>query len=237
MNMKEFAISTNQDENLSPTELAEFFFLFKATYVAAVDFCEKNRIDNIDQRDAGRLQSEFNLYLKKLTAIELDDLFTRNLGGKNLATTRISRSSPWEYIVCGLVTASVLAAIVSGGEVSFVGLFSCKLNAIGDGIRKLKTGLGIGKKTSVGYCVQSTKIKLSKTEYAELKKQDPNKKSRGGFQSFLVNLQNRINKSTLEIELNQSDLKRIAKYKAQPKAGGFQARFLKIFGRHFPKAD
>lgn len=39
---------------------------------------------------------------------------------------------------------------------------------------------------------------------------------------------------TRKLHLSPSDLERIYRYKANPKKGGWQSRFKKIFGRHFP---
>jgi hypothetical protein len=58
-------------------------------------------------------------------------------------------------------------------------------------------------------------------------------RSDGGFQGFLVGLQNRTNRQTRELELSERDLERIYRYKANPRKGGWQSRFNKIFGRHF----
>lgn len=233
MNCSTLTIFTLKDEDTLPEEMAEFLYLLKGTYGAANAFCLKNPLLTLSEKNLAATAAQFRAFLEELSPVELDMLFNQDLDDKRLVTQRILRASPWEFVLYGLVPCLALAMIISGGELSFLGL-KCKLNAIGDGVKKLKTGLGLGKKVVSGYGIKSAKIKLSKAEYAELKKQDPSKNSRGGFQSFLINLQNRVNKNTLEIELNQTDLARIEKYKSDPKAGGFQSRFLKIFGRHFP---
>ena len=64
--------------------------------------------------------------------------------------------------------------------------------------------------------------------------QDDASKNKGGFQHFQVGLKDRINKQTRELQLSPSDLERIYRYKANPNKGGWQSRFKKIFGRHFP---
>jgi hypothetical protein len=80
-------------------------------------------------------------------------------------------------------------------------------------------------------------IKLNEKEYTALSVQGDASKNKGGFQHFLVGLKNRLNKQTRELHLSPSDLQRIYRYKANPKKGGWQSRFKKIFGRHFPETS
>ena len=49
-----------------------------------------------------------------------------------------------------------------------------------------------------------------------------------------VELKTRANKRTKQLELSESELDRIYRYRSNPKKGGWQSRLYKIFGRHFP---
>jgi MinD-like ATPase involved in chromosome partitioning or flagellar assembly len=74
-------------------------------------------------------------------------------------------------------------------------------------------------------------VTLNPQELAALAKQNPDSKSAGGFQAFLVGLQGRINAETHELRLGLTDRERIARYAHAYKGGGWQGRLRKIFGR------
>ena len=102
-------------------------------------------------------------------------------------------------------------------------------------MKSLREALGLNDKLKAGFGIRETVIKLNAREYDELRKQDDASKNKGGFQHFLIGLKDRINNQTRELQLRPSDLERIYRYKANPKKGGWQSRFKKIFGRHFPE--
>jgi hypothetical protein len=101
------------------------------------------------------------------------------------------------------------------------------------GLRALKEALALDKTVQAGFGIRGATIKLTKEQFDELMRQDPQTKNNGGFQGFLVGLQNRTNRRTRELELSERDLERILRYKANPNRGGWQSRFAKIFGPHF----
>lgn len=72
---------------------------------------------------------------------------------------------------------------------------------------------------------------LTQDEIAELDLQDPRTKGHGGFQGYLVDLQNRLGRDTNELFLSDSDLERIPRYAFDYKNGGWQNRLVQIFGR------
>jgi hypothetical protein len=72
-------------------------------------------------------------------------------------------------------------------------------------------------------------------ERTSLFKQNPASRSGGGFQAFLVGLQERVNAATNTLELRLSDRERIARYAHDYKGGGWQGRLSKIFGRTLGK--
>ena len=76
-----------------------------------------------------------------------------------------------------------------------------------------------------------TKVKLNGEELELLFEQDPSSRNAGGFQNFLVKLQEKTNRSTGELELNLSDLERIARLAFDYRHGGWQNQLRRIFGR------
>jgi hypothetical protein len=72
---------------------------------------------------------------------------------------------------------------------------------------------------------------LTTEELDELFQQDPKTAHDGGFQNFIVRLQQQARPRTQEIKLDEDDVGRIRQYAADATRGGWQARMLKIFGR------
>lgn len=75
------------------------------------------------------------------------------------------------------------------------------------------------------------RVVLTVAEVAELDRQDPATRTRGGWQRLIVGLQQRVNRLTLELDLDERDLERIARYAFDYKRGGWQGRLMKIFSR------
>ncbi len=74
-------------------------------------------------------------------------------------------------------------------------------------------------------------IILNADEIALLDKQDPSTAKEGGFQSMLVEFQQRLRRGTSELKLSDNDVQRIAQYAFDFKNGGWQTRLVGIFGR------
>jgi len=179
---------------------------------------------------------ECRTQLAQLSPKQLDFIFNPATEPELLRIHEMSRHSPLQIVYFGIPILIVLAVIFSGGQFSFkvIGTgIEAKINSLGDGIKSLKKALASGRNVEVGYVVKGTKVKLSKEEYRELLKQSPDSKDKGGFQRFLVGLQGRVNKQTLELELSSNDLERIHRWKSNSSKGGWQSRFKKIFGRLF----
>ena len=137
-----------------------------------------------------------------------------------------------EIALVGLPLLLVLAVIFSGGKIQLAGgVVKATLPPLGAGIKALREALGLNKRLQANFGIRETTIKLNSEEYKAL--MIPPKGS-GGFQSFFKGLQNRVKRKTKELTLSPDDLKRIYRHKADPKKGGWQARFARIFGRHFP---
>jgi predicted GNAT superfamily acetyltransferase len=75
------------------------------------------------------------------------------------------------------------------------------------------------------------RIVLTPEELAELFKQAPETRKNGGFQSLLVGLQMKVNRSTGTLWLDAQDLERIPRYAFDYGRGGWENRLLRIFGR------
>jgi hypothetical protein len=75
------------------------------------------------------------------------------------------------------------------------------------------------------------RILLTREEVAELDRQNPGTQRDGGFQGLLVSLQQKVNRSTRELVLDERDLERIQRYAFDYRRGGWQGRLTRIFGR------
>lgn len=74
-------------------------------------------------------------------------------------------------------------------------------------------------------------ITLNSAEIAEIDKQDPSTEKDGGFQSLMVGLQKRIERTTGRLSLTADDLRRIPMYAFDYKNGGWEDRLKKAFAR------
>jgi hypothetical protein len=74
-------------------------------------------------------------------------------------------------------------------------------------------------------------IVLTPQELAELDRQNPATKDDGGYQDLMVGLQQKVNRATLELVLDDRDLERIPRYAFDYRHGGWQKRLQHIFGR------
>ncbi len=226
-------IILEEDETIESSDLADFLFLFRGVYAAGIGLAE-----NIDasegQPDPNVLAEQIRKRLQELTVSQIDDLFRQDLGSNRLLTERISHGSPFEIVLCGSMILIVAAIILSGGTIELgEGGFKASLPPLGIGIEHLRKAITSKTRAPVGYGVKSKTIYLSKTELAELMRQDPTKKDRGGFQRFLVGLQARVNQQTRKLELSEDDMDRILRAGKNRSRGGFQACIYKIFNRHF----
>ena len=75
-------------------------------------------------------------------------------------------------------------------------------------------------------------VVLSPHEIAVLDRQDPSTEQDGGWQSLLVGLQQKLNRDTGELVLDDADLERIPRYAFDYGNGGWESRLLNIFERH-----
>jgi hypothetical protein len=124
-------VIANHGEPIGASELGEFLTLFRDVYLVAADLPE-------DAYTSARLRgplasSEF--YVARLR--ETLHTHVENEPAEQLTIERIRKASPLTIWFGGVVTLVVIAAILSGGEVKISGM-SCKLNALGDGLKKLK---------------------------------------------------------------------------------------------------
>lgn len=74
-------------------------------------------------------------------------------------------------------------------------------------------------------------VTLTANELAELDRQNPATRSRGGFQGLMVGLQLRVDRATGRLLLTERDLERIGRYAFDYHRGGWQGRLQRIFQR------
>lgn len=226
---------TDQSAMLDPSELAEFLYLFPAVG------CALRRIVPTSEHDALRNPTPeelaaFKHKLGRFSPNALDSFFDPKTSSEFLKINQIVRNSPLEITLYGCAFLISLGVIFSGGKISILDhALKAELPPFGKGLKSLRDALGLNNRIKAGFGIRETVIKLNKQEYAALCMQDDASKNNGGFQHFLVGLKGRVNKQTRELQLSPSDLERIYRYKANPKKGGWQSRFKKIFSRHFPE--
>jgi len=75
------------------------------------------------------------------------------------------------------------------------------------------------------------RVTLTAAEMSILFRQDPATRDDGGFQGFLVSLQERIDRPTGIIDLSEDDLEKIHRYAFDYGNGGWEDRLVRIFGR------
>lgn len=76
------------------------------------------------------------------------------------------------------------------------------------------------------------KIKLNDAELFELKKTKIRDRSKGGFQTMMVDFRMRLSSPFPSLVLDSVDIEKIRRYAAYDD-GGYESRLKKIFGRHF----
>ncbi len=74
-------------------------------------------------------------------------------------------------------------------------------------------------------------VNLNAAEVAELDKQDPATAGDGGYQSLMVSLARRVERSTGHLHLTADDLRRIPMYAFDYGNGGWEDRLKAAFGR------
>jgi len=76
-------------------------------------------------------------------------------------------------------------------------------------------------------------ITLTQDEIDILDRQSPTSRDDGGYQSLLVQLQAKVNRTTRKLTLSDKDLERIQRYAFDYGNGGWESRLLGTFGRTF----
>lgn len=118
-------------EPLVASQLAEFIALFNDVYALAADLPESVYAG----AGSGGFLEDTEVYTAGLLATL--DIPVEIEPAKPLVIARMRKASPLTIWFEGVVKLVVIAAIISGGEVKIAGM-SCKLNALGDGLMKLR---------------------------------------------------------------------------------------------------
>lgn len=113
---------------------------------------------------------------------------------------------------------TVVAAQLAGARAIGIDLDDSYLATAAERVRQVMEG--------------SVNITLNDKEIEELMKQDPAKAKDGGYQAFLVRLQNRLNKTTRSLHLESDDLEKISRYAFDYGNGGWENSLKAIFQRH-----
>lgn len=74
-------------------------------------------------------------------------------------------------------------------------------------------------------------VDLNENEIPLLLEQSPDAQGDGGYQNLLIRLQNKLNRSTGQITLDDTDLEQIPRYAFDYRNGGWQNRLTAIFSR------
>jgi hypothetical protein len=236
MNIGKAVLRLGDDIELDVYQTAEYLFLFRAAYAASLKVLRNQDISHLgdDQSEPrNRLLSLF----ASLSVNQIKALFVEDLGTNQLITKRLSQESPTEIVLLGVIVAMAAAVILSGGKFKLLDILKAELPPMGEGIAKLREAFTKNTRSGLGYGMTSRVVKLSKEEYEELMRYDPMTRNQGGFQRFLISLQFRINRTSRELELSDSDMEAILRHGNQPKKGGWQRSIRKIFGRHFNFED
>jgi len=205
-------------------DIAEFIMLFRGAYVAASQLGGKRQAASAEK---------LRQFIERLSAEELAELFDDGSKSKALLVRRVSHQSPIEIELIGSLNWLVWAVILLGGTVS-IGIAKFELpKGLLETIAKLTRLFSKRAKTHVAYGPRDRVIKLTKEQLAELMKHDPSKRTRGGFQRFLISLQFRVNRTTRELTLSPADIDIILQYGSQPHKGGWQRSIRRIFDTHF----
>ena len=72
---------------------------------------------------------------------------------------------------------------------------------------------------------------LNPQEVAELRRQHPSTRGKGGWQRLMVDLQLKVDGATGHLALDARDLERIARYAFDYGRGGWEKRLQSVFGR------
>lgn len=228
---EEVAFVFADDGPVDAALLGDLLFLLRGAYAAGIRAMSAAR----SGKRRGSVAKSLENYLRRLDIAGLNELFTCDLGDASLVTTSVSYQSPLRMRLRGS-SEGLDAAIALAGEARAIqapGTSEWVMAPVGVVTRLLRDALVTSVGAPVGYGVRSRRLKLSKTELRELLRHDPSTKNRGGFQRFLIGLQSRVNRTSGELDLSDTEMAMILKHGRNPSRGGWQASIRKIFGSHF----
>ena len=135
----------------------------------------------------------------------------------------------WCIYLHGSRSASVLDPFVGSGTTMVAAQVA---GARGIGIDLDQSYLATAVERILDTVEGAVDVNLDEKEVEELLKQDPAKAKDGGYQAFLVRLQNKLNKTTRQLHLEQDDLEKIPRYAFDYGNGGWENSLKTIFQRH-----
>jgi len=120
--------------------------------------------------------------------------------------------------------ATLVAAELAGANGIGIDIDAMYVDTAEQRLRNLREGL--------------MKVTLNEREAAALLRQDPSTRGQGGFQNLMLNLQDRLNKSTSELTLTKDDMGQIHRNAFNYGNGGWETRLKETFERHLgPNLD
>jgi hypothetical protein len=231
-------LTFNATARVDTAQVGDLLFLLRGAYAAGLDSLEVPRTD-LPPRLNADVTEVVHGYLRRLDVSGIDSLFTRDLGTQSLVTRQVSMNSPLTVTFEGATQGLIAAVCLAGGELAKLQPPSSQINLppVLAAIQSLREALVPGIRAPLGYGIRSRHVQLSRAELRELMKHDPSSKHRGGFQRLLVNLQQRVDKRTGELDLFEPEMTTIMRNGRNPSKGGWQASLHRIFGRHFDMLD
>ena len=229
----EITLRVLSDEEIKPNVLAEFMYLFHAANAVGLKYLNDLPIKIEEQNlDISRARDFLIKKISQLSFAERSDLFDFDLGDNNPKIVRISKESPLTIVLCGCIPLILGALIIAGGRFKLLGVFEVELNALGDGIKKLRDAFAGGKEITTGYTIQNYVLYLNDEDFDYLKKKVKELKGRGGFQQYLKDVYRRVDRQTKSIELTPGDIDKVVRNIKEYGPGGFQDIYRKIFRKH-----
>ena len=119
-------------------EIGDFLLLFQRNYTASLRAFESFSRDDIENSSSDEILQAISDHVRKLTIEELNSLFTEDLGDRRLNPIQISKSSPLELCLTGVLVAIAAAVVLAGGKIKIWGVEAEIDISLGDAIGRLR---------------------------------------------------------------------------------------------------
>jgi hypothetical protein len=224
----------NESDRINLYNLSEFFMYFRMICRASSILVPLS--EQTEGIQPEKFFSNMPDMINSLSGVQRDYCFAKAENENDVYISKIHMQSPIQLDLTGPMWILTIGLFLCGGSVEYdptKQTIKMKLNSLLECVAKLKTAFSKNNYLQPSFGLRKQNIKLNKVELDALFQQDPSTRNNGGFQRFLVDLQLKTNKQNGKLILSDLDLEKILKYKSNPKKGGWQNRFKKIFARHF----